>query len=179
MWNPIESVLSIIPRNELMGFDYDLLKDLSIPDRTKEYLSQVGLPISEILLCKFYFSRQIISLKQFISNKEMKCNLDTNLYRIGSDGGGEICLSNSGNIFVVYISEDMSKRFVNTNIETFCGFLALYVKACNEYSKLPDQDKRIKAIEFTDKLKGYDPKAFEDNQTWWSLICEQMKYGLL
>jgi hypothetical protein len=114
----------------------DSVASLLIPDGSKVFLTSVGLPRERVLLCEF-------GLNEWTFRTVAECAADGGLaveaelpYRvIGNDGGMQICLSerNGGGEVVAFdLRQELPPRYINANIETFIGFLALYVKACEQ-----------------------------------------------
>ena len=183
MWDPIEQTLTTFGQEDLIKANPNAVRKLKIPDESKKFLIEVGLPKQHILLCEFYLdSDEFPTIHEYAAQCGSQLAADLQLRRIGWDGGTEICISEedeSGEVLVIDLKRELPDAFVNKNIETFAGFLALYVEACHAYGGLTDAEMIDGAHRLDKRLRELDPLAFQDTSTWWSSITEQLKSGML
>jgi len=183
MWDPFKKTVETFGENGLEKAREEVVEKLRIPDSSKKFLTKVGLPKESILLCEFDIKvAEIPTIQQFglRHGKTIKCK--ELLRRIGTDGGMQICISEEkgcGKILTVDLKDEYPDRFINSSIELFIGFLALYYEACKRCQGSVDENIGKEAYKFYDQLHAYDSAAFATSDTWWSIITEQMKVGLL
>jgi len=183
MWDPFEQTVKTFGQNNLIRANPKAVRKLKIPKRSKKFLIEIGLPKEKILLCEFDLNLdEFPTIQEYAQKNNRSIQCDRLFRRIGYDGGTHICISEeneSGEIFVVDLKGELPTAFVNSNIETFAGFLALYVEACRNYGEVTESEMIDGAHEFDKKLRDLDPPAFRDEETWWSCITEQLKCGML
>ena len=182
-WDPSEVVRRVFADSALQRAREACVDRLAIPKASKSFLTEVGLPRETILLCAFDLERDdaIVSvmlpeamLNDFSGNQPV-------LWRVGhEDHGGDICIAEEpdGCVYEVLI-EVAAARYVNSSIESFAGFLALWHDMCRicegcTFEKEIEYGKR-----FEENLRELDPAAFADPESWWSVVCEQVREGLL
>ena len=147
------------------------LRDVAIPQPSKRFLIEVGLPSNEDWTLRF--DPEADHLPQ-LPNKG-------NYRRIGFDDFVPICLDEKRSGCVVAVEKDVggSERFINSSVERFGEFLVLY----QEYRKTAravSEEEIVKAIAGIEEgMRKADPKAFDDPNNYWPVILEQMNQGLL
>ena len=70
-------------------------------------------------------------------------------------------------------------QVVNSNVQTFGGFLALYVEYGRRCYGRADQETDLIAQDYDELMREVDPLAFESTDSWWGLVTEQMRGGFL
>jgi hypothetical protein len=183
MWNPFEQTLTTFGKQNLAVARIEAVRDLKIPDSSKKFLVEVGLPKEEVLLCKFDIDLPSFpTIEKYAAQQGRKFTSKKLLRRIGWDGGMQICLSEeaySGHVITIDINKKFEDRFVNSSIELFGAFLALYV---DEYCRCGDSSDEVldkRAYELETKLHSLDPSVFSNSDNWWACITQQMKEGML
>jgi len=183
MWNPFEQVKEVFGRDGLVRASNECVASLLISEKSKEFLVSVGVPKENILLCDFKLSMEnCLRIKEYARKMGITTEEDLPYKVIGNDGYMQICLSEqnkTGEVIAYDLKGELPTRYINCNIETFIGFLALYVKACGQYGSLSDQEMLEGAQDFEKQLQLLDSTAFKSDQTWWSLITQQLKSGML
>jgi len=159
-----------------------LLADASIPQASKAFLSESGLPHRADLLVTFDISeRGLQTLSEFAQAGGLHAPLHgERFYRIGTDGGTQICLAvGSGEVVAVDVAGQLPDRFVNSTIQQFIGCLGLFRMHSQRIQGLPydEIDRMVPAFE--ESVRSIDPKALAECENWWSVILEQMRDGLL
>jgi len=182
MWDPFQQAEEVFGRDGLIRASNECVASLLVPEKSKDFLTSVGLPKENILLCDFKLTQEnFLRIKEYAQKKGITVeNLPYKV--IGNDGYMQICLSEKnkkGEVLAYDLKGELPTRYINCNIETFIGFLALYAKACDQYGSLSDQEMLEGAQEFEKQLQLLDPTAFKSDQTWWSIITQQMKSGML
>lgn len=96
---------------------------------------------------------------------------------VGYDSGIVPLVVHDGRVYAV---EDGAPRFANTSLECFVLTVERYerygeyvVRAKSELEK--EEIARTAATE----MREIDTAAFADEESYWSIICEQMLYGHL
>ena len=71
--------------------------------------------------------------------------------------------------------EPSNVRYIANNLEVFVAQLAQY----KEYVEKSEADWEKWLAEFRESIMNLDANAFRDEENFWSVIVEQMEYGLL
>jgi len=183
-WDSFEQTLSIFGKEGLSRAGSEAVNILRIPEQSKLFITTVGLPRQPVLLCEFNLEvPNFPTLYHFASQvRKEKEDFYKFLRRIGTDGHAQICLSEDngcGNVFAYDLNKILPIRFINSSIELFGGFLALYVGQYCKYSDRSDDELNARACALESRMSELDPPAFDDEKNWWALVTEQMKHGLL
>jgi|GEM_PF-6193468 len=72
---------------------------------------------------------------------------------------------------------DAVERLVNTNVEAFCRMVERYDDYRRAVRSEEDADKI--AINAAFAMSKIDPRAFADGDSYWPIVCEQMRDGNL
>ena len=139
---------------------------LTLQDRT--LLTEIGLPELPGLPLEFFLDKKC--LRQV-----------ANLVLIGTDGAGDICIDGA-NGFVIWVnSEDVgTKRFINSNLENFAIFLTIYEQWRRLVRDLKVESKQIEAVsKLETSFRETDAAAVKDPESFWALVLEQSRDGLL
>jgi hypothetical protein len=181
MWDPFKQTLETFGEESLTRVNPDAVEKLKIPERSKKFLTDIGLPKKKILLCEFDLNlSEFPTIQEYAEKKGVKINSRLQLRRIGWDGGTQICLSEgNGEVITIDIEGKYPTRFVNSHIETFVGFLALYIDEYCKFNNLSDTELDKKAFKLDERFRELDLNAFKSKNTWWSCITEQLKSGML
>lgn len=156
---------------------------LPIPEATKSLLCRVGVPQRAEFLITFEIGNDgIQTLEEFSGSAVEKLGKKAGHYwRIGSDGGSQLCLDDERNGAVVAVDPTgaIETRFVNSNVESLLESL-LAVRKYQADRPGIKQSEFIEIVnEIRNELSAIDANALADANNWWSLILEQMEDGLL
>ena len=98
--------------------------------------------------------------------------LDTVL--VGTDKKGRVFNLDTDSNTVIYIA---------CNIEAFVKELLLFDSLSEDNDGLSenpsDMELKQRVKNFKKKIKKFDRKAFYRRMTYWSLVCEEMGYGII
>lgn len=129
-------------------------------------------PILEIIFLKIQERYKLtVNKKEFeiIGKDEM---LDTVL--VGTDKKGRVFSLETDDKTIIYIAG---------NTEAFVNELLLYHSLSEDNGGLSENpsDMELKRFvkSFKKKIKKFDRKAFYSRMTFWSLVCEEMEYGII
>ena len=158
-------------RENLKRWSESSLDDVAIPQTSKRFLIEVGLPCKEDWTLRF--DPEADELPRLSNNR--------NCRRIGFDDFIPICLDEkcAGSVVAVETVVGGSDRFINSDVERFGEFLVLYQEYRKAARTVSEEEilKIIPSIE--DRMRNIDPKAFDDCNNYWPVIVEQMNQGLL
>lgn len=94
---------------------------------------------------------------------------------VGKDDVGNLIGQDSTET-VFYLEEEPANiRYIANNLDVLFKQLALYKK----YGEMPEEDWEKCLPEFRESILNLDAKDFRDEESFWSIIAEQMEYGLL
>jgi hypothetical protein len=99
-------------------------------------------------------------------------------WRLGSDNGSEICVTDAGGVSSVLIGIEESDRPVNATVTAFIASLL----ALDEYLPLltepDDLDDTAVYRELRQRLAELDDTALADPETWWSRVLEDLRHEM-
>ena len=140
---------------------------LRVPEQSKSFLCEVGLPIQEDWNFRFDGNDRFPPLKD-----------KPHYRRIGIDDPMPFCLDEEGNGRVIEVTDKL-ELFVNSSVELFAECLLLFQQYRNAAYGRP-KEEGDQMLEITRaRIETADPPALADPNTFWSLIVEQMEYELL
>ena len=145
--------------------------EFNIPDSSKEFLAEIGMPHDVDWSLTFETSSQ--ALLQFHDYSDLRI--------IGYDDMMPLCLDeqHGGKVVVVEPSHD-NVRFVNSCVEMLGYFLMVYQQCRLQGHKLSDDEEIVQLIDFTEhQMIQLDEIAMSDTEYYWSVIIEQVRAGLL
>ncbi len=145
----------------------DLLADADLPEDAKKYLSQVGLPCESEPV---RFELTFMEMQLLVSHPGYLV--------IGYVEDFPICLKwGTGQVFCF---EEVKKAiFVNTNLRRFAACTRLYERYRLESRDLDDEAAKLVVAKTEQAMRDVDPSALLDENSWWSVIIEQMYNGFL
>jgi hypothetical protein len=160
---PLADVVRLFGEDNIARFPADAVASWPVPSSARDILANVGVP----------------GETDFFAAAEAPQVLSAGLTQIGTDYGTNICLDSAGRVHSIDPSGEYPDRFVNSGLEAFLRFLALVLAERTASEGLSDDelDERVEVL--ADVLVGLDKVAFEDPESWWSVIFEQMRDGLL
>lgn len=159
---------------------------LKLPDATERFLKEFGLPslrndktqkVTPILEIQFF--------EEYPENNLETC-FGKNFFPIARDPFlPSIIVAidySNGQVFQFYNQDQHADNFlyfVNSSVEAFITCLGIYL---SEHLSLPENRNiptAILARNLRKELKSIDAKAAKSDDYFWSVILEQVEYGLL
>jgi hypothetical protein len=160
---PRGEIVKFWGRENLARWLPSLLIDVAIPEQSKRFLSDVGLPVG----VDWTLEIAPMPLERLEGKPHFR--------KLCSDYIVPICLDelDAGSLVAVEQIVGGGERFVNTDVEAFGQFLVLYQR----YRRADQPEELILATESA--MKRTDPRAFSSVENYWPVIIEQMHHGLL
>lgn len=109
----------------------------------------------------------------------MRTSSGSELTKLGSDGGGTFVVDQVGAVVWLAANPELASRFVNSSRSLFGEFLSMVGSMRDGLAGTTDRDAIRTISEMRDLLRGKDPAAFRSDDSWWSVVFEQMDDGLL
>jgi hypothetical protein len=166
-----EDIVNFWGGENLKRWSEDSLRDVAIPQASKRFLNEVGLPCEEDWTLRFDPE----------GDRLPRLPDKANYRRIGFDDSVPICLDEKQDGCVVAVETEVgtSERFINSDVEHFGEFLVLYQEYRNA-ARAVSEEEIVKIIPgIGERMHKADPKAFDDSNNYWPVIMEQMNQGLL
>jgi len=164
-------VINFWSKAKLRCWSVESLRSLNIDVISKSFLSEVGLPFEVGLTLRFDPEEgEIPRLPKF----EHFC-------RVGFDDFVPICIDESkmGRLVAVEDEEAGTERYVNASVEDFAEFLVYYEQYRTSVRGV-SEDEALRLVAATEeRMRSADPTAFKDPESWWPMIIEQMRDGML
>jgi hypothetical protein len=147
------------------------LADVRIPDESRHFLTDVGLPIGQDWT--LHFDPNVEAVPRVAGRP--------NYRRIGFDDVMPICIDElrGGRVLVLDTDDVRQDRFVNSSVEQFGQFLAIYGEYRRGPSTMSEDDILAVIADIEERMRKLDPASFELEDSYWPLIIEQMNDGLL
>jgi hypothetical protein len=176
--------------DSLVKLSHTIVDPLPIDTATRQLLTHIGLP-RQISL----FPDEDLTL-EFRLDGPFKIDIHKNepVTQIGQMGEAGIYIYIAADGTVTNrtdLGDDEDQwRFMNSSLEQFLRFIVIYkrlypdfwVRPDIDFDDLDDEEQEEKlaqlAADFRAQFEPYDPKAFENDETWWSIAVEQMEDGL-
>lgn len=135
---------------------------------------------TEKILCDIGLPKNPLNFIQFDISEIKKINLSDEYIIIGDDFGTKVCIGPKEQIVSVDLEGEYPIRFINQNLETFLKCIVTYTLYENELSNIND-DYSVKKIlkKVSSEFKAVDILALSEEESWWSIILEQIEVALL
>ena len=153
----------------LKRWSFDDLCDAAIPNRSKQFLTQVGLPLENGWTLRFNGESSV--LPRLPGRPEYR--------RIGFDYDVPICLDEKKHGCVLSVEPPDVTRYINASVEQFGICLTLYQQYRTRVQGMDEDDAQNLIRRIEDEMRRVDPTAFADPECWWLTIFEQMRLGCL
>lgn len=158
--------------DKLAPISPDLVK-WNISDPTKGFLMDVGLPRKGPLALGviFYHDERLLGLRSIAGVDYLALGYDYGTIlgiKLGTD-----------EVWAVDPDKESLPRFVNSRLSAFVLFLAIYDSRGHDRQHASDEEDEVIVQEMRQQFISRDPHAFDDVENWWSLVFEQMSYGML
>jgi hypothetical protein len=162
-WNP----------ESLKHWSRGMVARVKISDSAKDFLVDVGLPKED----------EETNLTFDDRSDDLPSLPAISHYRVlGFNAGHPICIDESrkGRLVLHEGGGEISERHMNAGVLEFARCLAAYreylEKASDDPSREPDQ-KLIDTLE--DKISFFDESAIANEESFWAVILEQLRTGLM
>lgn len=174
----------------LVKLSHTIVDPLPIDRATRQLLTHIGLP-RQISL----FPDEDLTL-EFRLDGPFKIDTHKNesVTLIGQIGEADIYIYIAADGIILNRTglgdNDDQWRFMNSSLEQLLRFIIIQKRLYPDFwftpnidfDNLDDEEQEEKlaqiAADFRAQFEPYDPKAFESDETWWSMAIEQMEYGL-
>jgi hypothetical protein len=165
----------------LVRVDSETVTPLNVPVESKQFLIEAGLPKKAEPRVTLYAPPDLLaSLPQMFQEDDIDFPQEFGGYRVlADDTAFFLCLDEhrDGVIVAVDPYQEEPTRFVNTAVPQVAESLLAY-------RALPGPDQAAGANKETlrgwlEELRGHlrriDPQALQDDNSWWSVILEQLE----
>jgi SUKH-4 immunity protein len=164
-----QELLKFWSEGQLKVWDEPTLRGSALPLQTRAFLCEIGLPDGVDWTLRF-------------DNQQFPQLPGRNQYRvIGHDDVVPICIDLSAGGRLVAVESDVGGgvRYINSDVEHFAECL-VYYQQYRIAARTTDESEIQDVIDSTaEKMKGADPTAFVDPNSYWPVVVEQMNQGLL
>lgn len=166
------SHLQTAPRSSVMRVE--------IPETSREFLADVGLPKYDVLGMRFNHLDRLPYVQDIITKPPAPLSVaKTRMYALGELYGVVPAIEPvTGNVYRIDLDGDDRSRFVNSRIELFGVFLA----ECDVHRRrttINSADHRKSMAHLKASMKSEDERALVDEENWWSVVLEELDSGLL
>jgi hypothetical protein len=164
-----QEIIDFWGKDNLKRWPEASLRDVAIPDSSKSFLTEVGLPFREDWT--FLFDPETDYLPQLPNKPSYR--------QIGLDYVVPMCLDEGKLGRVVWVEEvGRMERYINSSVERFGECLTIY-QQCRRRGPVPENEIQEVVDEMEHQMRTADPSAFDDPDDFWPVIIEQMRDRLL
>lgn len=169
--------------DQLLRYEPAALEGVHIPDASKRFLIEAGLPRQASLELEFDLSAdELPTLPEALEEERLSAGF--NRYRpIGVDTATTICLDeqDNGHIYAVDIDGTIPTRFMNSSVPQLAEFLLVFRSGAGiTLPKLASEENlEASAHALEEQFRRIDPAVFGDEDNWWPLIVMQRRDGML
>lgn len=169
--------------DQLLRYEPTALENVDIPNASKQFLIEAGLPRHAGLELEFDLSAsELPTLPQALEEENLPASF--NRYRpIGVETATTICLDEQDNgcIYAVDIDGTLPTRFMNSSVPQLAEFLLVFRSGAGiALPKLAsERDLQTSANALEEQFRRIDPAVFSDEDNWWPLIVMQRRDGML
>jgi len=159
---------SVWGREGVVRAESGLISSLALPKDAFTVLVEIGLPRKS----DFFIAEQP-KLVEMAFRPGRFC-------RVGTDEFNAVCVDTSnGEVLLLSGSGAQPDRFINSTLRDFVDFLGRVTLGRREFRGLTEREADAGVAALKRELLGRDPRAFADEENWWSVIFEQMEDRLL
>lgn len=183
----------VLPASDRRTWTQGELDQFELPDRSRRFLYEIGVPTTPIEACQFRLSEKawLVSRRSDpqLSDLPFPCPLsvaDITPSWATLEAHGDVCreisLDAHGAVFMVDVTDEWQGvwpapvRYVSANLETFVAQLALVVDFMNNPQAIVRRDFVPKYVErFKQEICVMDSDALRDETTYWQDAVEEME----
>ena len=153
------------------------LSHLRIPDASKRFLVEAGLPADAVLGLQFSRAEdELLSMLQNFPEDDLPADY-SRYYPIGVDAATILCLDerDDGHIYSIDIEgQGIPTRFVNSSVPQLAEFLLILRIVPKEGPPkiYTDEEGAAYTEELAQKFQKIDPAAMQDRNSYWSCYLE-------
>lgn len=142
-------------------------RNCDLSNNTKKILCDIGLPYEPLNFIQFNIE-EIEDIK-----------LDKDYIIIGNDFGTNICVNHKDEIVSIDTENEYPIRFINKDLETFLKFIVILLSHENEIEEADDDEIDQVMQKVRKEFDMTDIRALSSEENWWSIILEQIEFGVM
>jgi SUKH-4 immunity protein len=177
-----DSVRRALGDSGLLRAPQGIVAPLRLPEKSKEYLTRVGLPGNEVAPgIDFNLVERLPKLGELYPDQRAAFHASweyARFLRLKHDVGVYFDEDDGGTVWELDVVPGLDSRFVNTAVELLGYFLAEYNLWSNEPVTQSSDDAREALIAMRTRMLEADPRAFADPDHFWSLVLEDAELYL-
>jgi hypothetical protein len=181
-----QKVTDVFGRERLHAIPLAAMTAWRIPPTSRTFLAEVGLPDEPSLLVSCVWDAERLRwLSREFASKRGIAEQESLLRPFAREAHRYLCLdeqASTGRVLSVDPDPGGMPLVVTSSVELFALSLALYREACDRSHGSDDATMMETGIALHRELRRADPEAFSGEQSyssWWALVWEQMKQGLI
>jgi hypothetical protein len=165
-----EAIIEFWGVENLLRWSETALRDLHIPEASKSFLKDVGLPRQDDWTFRFGPSNLIPTIEG-----KPHCR------RIGYSDTSPIYVDELRNGLVAAGEDSWGGRevLINSNVQAFAECLVHYQRYRQAAIHTPEEEIQHVVTRTQMALAHADSAAFASEENWWPLVVEQMNQGML
>ncbi|MGK4582516.1 nucleic acid/nucleotide deaminase domain-containing protein [Kitasatospora sp. HPMI-4] len=151
----------------------------SLPVAPAGPLRSPGLPLQVGPYFRSPDQEDPLSLGEYAAEWELDAGPVAGQLRIGTDRGAQFYFAPDRSVRAVVLGVDLPELAVSSSVEAFATGLLLLDRYLPAMSDTQDEDSALAAYrELRQELLRADPAAFEDRESWWSRVLDDLRRPL-
>lgn len=120
-----------------------------------------------------------LSLGEYAAERGLDAGPVASQLRLGTDRGAQFYFAPDRSVRAVVLGSELPELVVNTSVESFAAGLLLLDRHLPALGEAQDQDSAFAAYrELRQGLLQLDPAAFEDQESWWPRVLDDLRRPL-
>lgn len=152
----------------------------ALPETARRVLREVGVPLHVAPYFTAADDTDGPTLGMFTGHRGVVLQGErADWVRLGTDRLAHLCVRTDGDVRAVYLARPEPDRFVSSDVEAFVRSLAALdrrMPVIAASTSLPGAAAAFR--ELNAELRQIDPAAFEDRESWWPLVLDDVRHTL-
>ncbi|GAA2252620.1 hypothetical protein GCM10010430_40310 [Kitasatospora cystarginea] len=151
----------------------------SLPIAPAGPLRSPGLPLQVGPYFRSAEPSEPLSLGEYAAEQGLDAGPMAGQLRIGTDRGAQFYFAPDRSVRAVVLGTDLPELAVNSGVEAFAAGLLLLDGQLPAVSDTQDEDAALAAYrQLRQGLLDLDPAAFEDRESWWPRVLDDLRRPL-
>lgn len=152
----------------------------TLPDATREMLAAVGVPLHVSPYFTAAGGTDGLTLRMFSGHRGLVLeDPRADWVRIGSDRLAQMCVRPDGGVQAVFLARPEPDLFVSSDVRAFTAALAVFDRRLPVIASSPGLAAAAAEYRELDaEIRRLDPEAFQDRESWWPRVLEDVRHTL-
>jgi hypothetical protein len=167
---------SVFPDDPFVRADALVLEPIQIPEQSKRFLTDVGLPSQPVFGFEFQLIRSLPPIEELVSRAYVSTKERSALRCFGRNFNHVFALdlTRSGTVVWKDLEGRISDMYVNSGVEYFGATIVACAKCSSQ--RASGYDARQALDDLLKTMAQFDRPAIDG---WWSAVLQEFELGLL